>query len=129
LPRPTHAGVGVAKLAHNLAGRYLEKLVAAGTDLTGWTVVVDAAFGAAFEIGPTVFERLGARVIAINAADDGARINVGCGATDLAMLQSTVRAELRAATNGSSALPSMVTPIAPSSSMKRARCSMAIMRC
>lgn len=94
LPRPTHAGVGVAKLAHNLAGRYLEKLVAAGTDLTGWTVVVDAAFGAAFEIGPTVFERLGARVIAINAADDGARINVGCGATDLAMLQSTVRAEI-----------------------------------
>jgi phosphoglucosamine mutase len=94
LPRPTHAGVGIARLAHNLAGRYLEKLVAAGTDLSGWTVVVDAAFGAAFEIGPAVFERLGARVIAINAADDGARINVGCGATDLTMLQATVRAEI-----------------------------------
>jgi phosphoglucosamine mutase len=94
LPRPTHAGVGVAKLAHNLAGRYLEKLVAAGADLSGWTVVVDAAFGAAFEIGPAVFERLGARVIPINAADDGARINVGCGATDLTMLQAAVRAEI-----------------------------------
>jgi phosphoglucosamine mutase len=33
-------------------------------------------------------------VIAINAADDGSRINVGCGATDLAMLQATVRAEI-----------------------------------
>jgi phosphoglucosamine mutase len=33
-------------------------------------------------------------VIAITAADDGARINVGCGATDLGMLQATVRAEI-----------------------------------
>jgi phosphoglucosamine mutase len=94
LPRPTHAGVGVATLARGLADRYAMMLVEAGTDLSGWTVVVDAAFGAAFRIGPAIFERLGARVIAINAADDGARINVGCGATDLGMLQTAVRAEI-----------------------------------
>jgi len=94
LPRPTHVGVGIASLQHGLAERYTQMVVAAGVPLTGWTVVVDAAFGAAYEIGPVIFERLGARVIAINAADDGGRINVGCGATDLAMLAAAVRAEI-----------------------------------
>jgi phosphoglucosamine mutase len=94
LPRPTHTKVGVATLAPELAERYVEMLVAAGSDLRGWTVVVDAAFGAAFRIGPALFERLGARVIALNAVDDGARINVGCGATDLGMLATAVRAEI-----------------------------------
>jgi phosphoglucosamine mutase len=94
LPRPTHTGVGVATPVPELAERYVAMLVAAGSDLSGWTVVVDAAYGAAFHIGPHVFERLGARVIAINAADDGSRINVGCGATDLAMLQARVCAEI-----------------------------------
>lgn len=94
LPRPTHAGVGIARMARGLADGYLMKLVDAGADLSGWTVVVDAAFGAAYALGPAVFERLGARVIAINCEDDGSRINVKCGATDLAMLQATVRAEI-----------------------------------
>ena len=94
LPRPTHTGVGIAKFEHDLADRYTQMVVDAGTDLTGWTVVVDAAFGAAYELGPAIFARLGARVIAIAAEDDGSRINVGCGATDLALLQTTVRAEI-----------------------------------
>lgn len=94
LPRPTHTGIGTARFAPELQARYVEMLAAAGADLSGWTVVVDAAFGAAFALGPTIFERLGARVLAINAADDGARINVGCGATDLTMLEAAVRAEL-----------------------------------
>jgi phosphoglucosamine mutase len=94
LPRPTHAGVGTAIPAPELADRYAAQLVAAGTRLDGWTVVVDAAFGAAYRIGPAAFARLGARVVAINAEGDGARINVACGATDLGMLQSAVRAEI-----------------------------------
>ena len=94
LPRPTHAGVGIATLAPELADAYTAKLVAAGADLTGWTIVVDTANGAAYRLGPLVFESLGARVIAINAQNDGAQINVACGATDLAMLQATVRAEI-----------------------------------
>jgi phosphoglucosamine mutase len=94
LPRPTHTGIGVATLAPDLAEAYTAKLVAAGADFTGWTIVVDAANGAAYRLGPLVFELLGARVIAINARDDGANINVDCGATDLAMLQATVRAEI-----------------------------------
>jgi phosphoglucosamine mutase len=94
LPRPTHTGIGVAKLDHRLVDHYTQMVVGAGTDLSGWTVVVDAAFGAAYEVGPAIFARLGARVIAVAAEDDGSRINVGCGATDLSLLQTTVRAEI-----------------------------------
>jgi phosphoglucosamine mutase len=94
LPRPTHAGVGIARSMPALGERYAALLIAAGTDLRGWTIVVDAAFGAAYRIAPAVFEHLGARVIALNAADDGSRINVACGATDLAMLQARVREEI-----------------------------------
>jgi phosphoglucosamine mutase len=94
LPRPTHTGVGIARSNHGLLDRYATTLFDAGSDLHGWTVVVDAANGAAYRIAPAVLERLGARVIAINAEGDGARINVDCGATDLSMLQARVRAEI-----------------------------------
>jgi phosphoglucosamine mutase len=94
LPRPTHTAIGVARVSHGLLDRYAMMLIEAGSSLAGWTVVVDAANGAAYRIAPAVFERLGARVIAINADDDGARINVNCGATDLTMLQARVREEI-----------------------------------
>ncbi len=93
LPRPTHEGVGIARVAHGLIDRYAMMLLEAGGDLSGWTVVVDAANGAAYRIAPAVLERLGARVIAINAADDGRLINVACGATDLASLVERVAEE------------------------------------
>ncbi len=94
LPRPTHEGVGIARSSHGLLDRYAMMLIEAGSDLAGWTIVVDAANGAAYRIAPAVFERLGARVIALNAEGDGSRINVACGATDLTMLQARVRAEI-----------------------------------
>jgi phosphoglucosamine mutase len=93
LPRPTHARVGTATLQPELTGSYFATLIAAGADLCGLTVVVDAAFGAAHAIGPLALEQLGARVIAINAQNDGSRINVNCGATHMTMLADTVRAE------------------------------------
>ena len=92
LPRPTHLGVGMARASHGLIDRYLASLLEAGTDLRGRTIVVDAAFGAAYEIGPYAFKRLGANVIALHAEDDGSRINVDCGATDLRPLRAAVRA-------------------------------------
>ena len=62
-----------------------------GSDLSGLRVVVDSANGAYAGLAPRAFERLGADVTAIGNAPDGSNINVGCGATDLALLQATVR--------------------------------------
>ena len=93
LPRPTGTDIGIVTHAPALVDAYFARLIAAGGDLHGMTIVVDAAFGAAYRIGPAIFEELGARVIAIHADDDGSRINVNSGATHLAPLQERVREE------------------------------------
>jgi phosphoglucosamine mutase len=61
-----------------------------GTDLKGLRIVVDCANGAYSGLAPNAFEQCGAEVHAIGDAPDGTNINVGCGATDLALLQRTV---------------------------------------
>ncbi len=72
---------------------YLEHIVDRfGTDLTGMRIAVDCANGAYSEIAPQAFERLGATVTAVGADPNGENINLGCGATDLTLLQETVRA-------------------------------------
>jgi phosphoglucosamine mutase len=70
---------------------YLEHIVERfGTDLTGLRIAVDCANGAYSGIAPEAFERLGAEVAPVAAAPDGENINVGCGATDLSLLQRIV---------------------------------------
>jgi phosphoglucosamine mutase len=61
-----------------------------GADLTGMRIAVDCANGAYSGLAPQAFERCGAEVHAIGDEPDGSNINVGCGATDLALLQKTV---------------------------------------
>jgi phosphoglucosamine mutase len=93
--RPTHGDVGIVRRHPGLAVRYVDDLVANGADLSALTIVVDAAFGAAYAMGPRALRDLGATVEAINAEDDGARINVACGSTDLGALAARVRARAR----------------------------------
>ena len=70
---------------------YLQHIVDRfGSDLSGLRIVVDCANGAYSGIGPRAFERCGAEVRAIGDAPNGSNINVGCGATDLSLLQKTV---------------------------------------
>ncbi|WP_433578006.1 phosphoglucosamine mutase [Nocardia brasiliensis] len=80
---------------YSLAGtheRYVEHLVAAtAQDLSGLTVVLDCAHGAASEVGPAAFRAAGATVISINAEPDGLNINDGCGSTHLDPIQQAVR--------------------------------------
>ncbi|MFY9779883.1 MAG: phosphoglucosamine mutase [Candidatus Baltobacteraceae bacterium] len=92
IPRATHGHVGIARSAHGLVDRYFTTLLEAGGDLSSLTVAVDAAFGAAFDIGPRALARLGAEVVPLHAEDDGSRINVACGSTDLSALAERVRA-------------------------------------
>jgi len=60
------------------------------SDLSGIRIAVDCANGAYSAIAPQAFEQLGAEVTAIGAEPDGTNINVGCGATDLSLLQRTI---------------------------------------
>jgi len=91
LPRPVGTAVGVARPAQNLARHYYHELCAGEPDLRGLTVIVDAGFGAAYAIAPYVLRKLGANVVELNCENDGSRINVQCGATDLQQLQAAVR--------------------------------------
>ena len=70
---------------------YLEHIVERfGSDLSGLRIAVDCANGAYSGIAPTAFEQLGAEVRSVAADPDGENINVGCGATDLSLLQGVV---------------------------------------
>ena len=96
----------VEKHAAELRLRYLSYLqhdVAHNLSLRGFTMVVDCANGAAYELAPELFGRLGARVIAINNEPDGRNINRECGSLHIEGLQSRVvkeRADLGVAFDG-----------------------------
>src|SRR5213082_752976 len=70
---------------------YLEHIVERfGSELSGLRIAVDCANGAYSAIAPKAFEQLGAQVTAIGAEPDGTNINLGCGATDLSLLQRKI---------------------------------------
>ena len=69
---------------------YVEFLSDAGGNLSGLSVVLDAAEGAAYKIASTVFENSGAKVKAIFSNGDGRKINVGCGALHVENLKKQV---------------------------------------
>jgi phosphoglucosamine mutase len=73
--------------------RYIEYLVrdvALGLSLEGRTIGLDCANGAAADIAPRVFRKLGAQVEVIGASPDGKNINEGCGSLHLEGLQRLV---------------------------------------
>jgi phosphoglucosamine mutase len=72
---------------------YLQHDVAHDLSLSGVTMVVDCANGAAYELAPELFRRLGARVVAINNEPDGRNINRDCGSMHIEGLQRRVVAE------------------------------------
>jgi phosphoglucosamine mutase len=79
-----------------LRARYLEHLAgecAGGLRLEGLKVVVDCANGAASELAPALFRRLGAEVVALADAPDGRNINAGCGSLHTDVLCGRVVAE------------------------------------
>ncbi|HET7367868.1 MAG TPA: phosphoglucosamine mutase [Gaiella sp.] len=86
-------GGGSVERVEDAAAGYVDHVVDHfGSDLGGLRIAVDCANGAYSGIAPAVFERLGAAVTPIASAPDGTNINVGCGATDLSLLRSTVQA-------------------------------------
>ncbi|HOB49900.1 MAG TPA: phosphoglucosamine mutase [Mycobacterium sp.] len=102
--RPTGADIGRIRRADDALDRYLGHIAsAAPSPLTGLTVVVDCANGAAFAAAPRAYAAAGARVIPINADPDGLNINEDCGSTHLEPLRAAVaahRADLGLAHDG-----------------------------
>ena len=91
---PAGDAVGTARALDDALDRYLEHLLdAVEGSLGGLRVVVDCAYGAAWQAGPRVLNAAGADVIALHAEPDGHRINVDCGSTSLGELARTVVAE------------------------------------
>lgn len=56
-------------------------------------IILDCANGAAFDVAPKVFERLGAKVISIGNSPNGVNINLNCGSTQPRKLQEKVISE------------------------------------
>ncbi|MFT4046987.1 MAG: phosphoglucosamine mutase [Solimonas sp.] len=85
--------LGRAKRIDDAAGRYIEfcKGTFGGKHLKGLKLVVDCAHGAAYRVGPAVFEELGAQVVVIGDHPNGLNINSGCGSTHLGAVKAAVR--------------------------------------
>jgi phosphoglucosamine mutase len=89
--RPTGRAVGRIINDESAAASYIEHLLSSvTTPLSGLKIVVDSANGAASHVAPLVYEKAGAKVIAIHHSPDGWNINDGCGSTHLEDLQAAV---------------------------------------
>ena len=90
--------IGQARRIEDAQGRYvvmLKKTFPLELTLDGLRVVLDCANGAAYKVGPTVLEELGAEVFAIGIEPNGRNINDGVGSQHPEKLIEKVR-ELRA---------------------------------
>jgi len=92
--RPTATEVGKAFRVDDAVGRYVVFLK--GTfpkklDLTGMTIAVDCAHGAAYRVAPSVFEELGAKVITIGNEPNGENINDKFGSLYPEVISSVVK--------------------------------------
>ncbi|RBY76359.1 phosphoglucosamine mutase [Geodermatophilus sp. TF02-6] len=91
-PRPTGADIGRVRDLPDAIGTYVEHLLSTVTrPLTGLTLVVDCAHGAAAVCAPEVYRRAGATVHVIGGEPDGWNTNDGVGSTHLRPLVEAVR--------------------------------------
>lgn len=110
-----NVALGRAKRVVDAVGRYIEFCKASFSSrfsLRGMKIVVDCANGATYQIAPSVFQELGAEVVAIANQPNGININDNCGSTHLDLLQKKVsehNADLGVAFDGDGDRLMMVT--------------------
>jgi phosphoglucosamine mutase len=98
--------IGKAKRIDDVIGRYIVALKNSfprELTLSGMRIVLDAANGAGYIVGPTVLEELGADVVVLHNKPDGFNINENCGALHTKKLCDSVvkyRADLGIALDG-----------------------------
>jgi phosphoglucosamine mutase len=94
----THKHIGTAKRIDDVIGRYIVSIKSSfpkELSLSGIKIVLDCANGAAYKVGPTILDELGANVIVLNDSPNGININKNCGALHPIMLGKKV-VELKA---------------------------------
>ena len=94
----THDKIGTAKRIDDVIGRYIVSIKSSfpkELSLNNMRIVLDCANGAAYKVGPTILEELGADVIVLNDKPNGVNINDQCGALHPKILGKKVL-ELRA---------------------------------
>ncbi|QOP44628.1 phosphoglucosamine mutase [Sulfurimonas sediminis] len=102
----TGKAIGKAKRIDDVIGRYIVQLknsFPVHMTLQGMRIVLDTANGAAYKVGPTVLEELGAEVIVLHDKPNGFNINEDCGALhtkDLCKSVVRYRADLGIALDG-----------------------------
>jgi len=92
--RAGSSDIGYSRKIEDARGRYVVYCKAtfpADLTLDGLTLVVDAANGAGYRVGPSVFEELGAKVIPIHCHPDGKNINSQAGALHPEIMGQAVR--------------------------------------
>jgi phosphoglucosamine mutase len=92
--RAAAADIGYSRRIEDARGRYVvfcKATFPAELTLDGIRIVIDTAHGAAYRVGPAVFEELGAKVIAIHTKPDGKNINALTGALYPQAMCETVR--------------------------------------
>jgi len=90
--RPVGGRIGDFNFDREALSLYLDHLEAIVPErLDGLRVAVDAAHGAAFELGPEILRRLGAEVIACGVSPNGVNINDEGGATKPHLMQEFTR--------------------------------------
>ena len=98
--------IGASKRIDDVIGRYIVSIKSSfpkDLNLKGLRIVLDCANGAAYKVGPTILEELGADVITINNKPNGFNINENCGAMHpetVAKLVKEYRADIGLALDG-----------------------------
>lgn len=91
LPRPSAEGLGTLVDYPEGLRKYEKFLVTTGTDLSGMTVALDTANGAASVSARDVFLDLNAKIAVIGEKPNGLNINDGVGSTHSEQLQELVK--------------------------------------
>lgn len=91
-PDATGADIGSSDRYDRREGAYRAFLLGHAPYLDGLRVALDCANGAASQVAPEVFRRIGARMDVIHASPDGVNVNAGCGSTHPDAIRTHVRA-------------------------------------
>ena len=81
------------KTSKDLMDSYIKSLIQTmgGTSLSGLRIILDTCYGSATSCAKKIFQSLGADVRVINNSNNGFKINMNCGSTNLEPLKKALR--------------------------------------